>query len=244
MSGKGDLQSLLQSLFRSSEFASKQREFLQHYIKPELRNLFFDHSQNGEFGYIARFLMERAQTNKIIVDVGARGRERSNSFDLLRHLGWRGLLIEANPSLLESIRADFAGTDFFLEFCAVSDYEGRAEFYFGVNDDVSSLSQHAAEGWGDIRGKTAVEVHKLATLLSKHSIPSDFDILSLDIEGEDIRALNALIAESSFRPRLVVIEVGAMPDPRDFRSSGLSVAVRRHYEYFAHCGPNLFLARI
>ena len=95
--------------------------------------------------------MERAQTNKIIVDVGARGRERSNSFDLLRHFGWRGLLIEANPSLLESIRADFAGTDFFLEFCAVSDYEGRAEFYFGVNDDVSSLSQHAAEGWGDIR---------------------------------------------------------------------------------------------
>jgi FkbM family methyltransferase len=242
-SGKSDIFALFQALLQSEEFAVHQTSFIHHYVKPEWRRLLLDHTQNGEFKFILEFLMSHGHTNKVIVDVGARGIDRSNSYDLMKHFGWRGLLIEANARLHPAIREAFAGTHFELENAAVSDYEGTAAFFFGVNDDVSSLSQIAAAGWGDIQGTTNVNVHRLATLLGKHDIPADFDILSLDIEGEDIRALNMLIDASAYRPRLIVIEIGGRPDIADPAALGFSSGVLHHYEYFAHCGPNLFLKR-
>jgi len=242
-SGKGDIRGLFETLLRSEEFAALQAAFLHHYVRPESRRLLLDHTQNGEFKFILEFLMAHGRTNQVIVDVGARGRERSNSYDLLKHFGWRGLLIEANPRLHPAIREAFAGTCFELEHAAVSDFEGTADFYFGVNDDVSSLNQLAAAGWGDIQGQTRVTVHRLDTLLDRHHIPVDLDILSLDIEGEDVRALNRLIDGSNYRPRLIVIEIGDRLDPSDLAAIGLSSGVLRHYDYFAHCGPNLFLKR-
>ena len=125
----------------------------------------------------------------------------------------------------------------------MSDYEGTAEFFFGVNDDVSSLNQGATAGWGEIQGKTQVTVHKLATLLERHAIPEDFDILSLDIEGEDVKAFNALIGGSKFRPRLALIEVGPARDPPDLPAFGFSAEVLNQYGFFTHCGPNLFLTK-
>src|ERR1039457_3792179 len=102
-SGRVDLRRYLESILRSDEFATKHSQFLAKYVKPEMRALFLDHSQNGEFKVILQFLIERGQLDRTIVDVGAHGRERSNSYDLMRHFGWRGLLIEANPRLVESI---------------------------------------------------------------------------------------------------------------------------------------------
>lgn len=243
LSGTADMKALLESLLQSEEFAQRQVQFLQNYIKPDRRRLLLDHTQNGEFHPILEFLMARGQVHKIIVDVGARGRERSNSYDLLKHFGWRGLLVEANPTLHAPIRDDFAGTLFDLEGCAVSDYEGTAEFYFGVNDDVSSLNHGAAAGWGAIQGKTTVTVHTLATVLDKHAIPEDFDILSLDIEGEDVKAFNALIGGSRYRPRLALIEVGPPRDPPDLAALGFSADVLRDYAFLGHYGPNVFLTR-
>jgi FkbM family methyltransferase len=241
VSGKSDIQALFRALLQSEEFAANQAPFVHRYVKPENRPLLLDHTQNGEFKFILEFLMAHGHTNKIIVDVGAHGIERSNSYDLMKHFDWRGLLIEANARLHSSIRDAFAGTRFELENAAVSDYEGSAEFFFGVNDDVSSLNQNAAAGWGDIQGKTIVNVLRLATLLDRHDIPAAFDILSLDIEGEDVRALNMLIEASAYRPRLVVIEIGDRPGMADLAALGFSSAVSQHYGYFAHCGPNLFL---
>ncbi len=243
-SGTADLRAFFQSLLYSEEFAIKQAQFLTHYVKPQLRQLFLDHSQNGEFKLILQFLIERGHHDQIIVDVGARGRDRSNSYDLLRHFGWRGLLIEANPRLVESIREEFAGTNFVVESAAVSNYEGRADLFFGVNDDISSLIEAATAGWGEVKGKTRVEVWRLSTILEKHEIPASFDILSLDIEGEDIRTFNELIGNSLFRPRLVIIEVGEAAEIRDLAARGFSAEVAHEYEIWDSCGPNLFLARI
>jgi hypothetical protein len=83
-----------------------------------------DHSQNGEFLELLKLIVARGAPGKNIVDVGANGRERSNSYDLMLLFGWRGLLIEANPSLADKIRAEFNGVNYTLVTCAVSDFEG------------------------------------------------------------------------------------------------------------------------
>ena len=62
-----------------------------------------DHSQNGEFLELLKLIVARGAPGKNIVDAGANGRERSNSYDLMLLFGWRGLLIEANPALADKI---------------------------------------------------------------------------------------------------------------------------------------------
>lgn len=67
------------------------------------------HSQFGEIPKLMEAWAEAAVSEKIVVDVGARGRDRSNSYDLMKHFGWRGVLIEANRKLIEQIRREFKG---------------------------------------------------------------------------------------------------------------------------------------
>lgn len=172
---------------------------------PPAPPLFSDQTQFGELEMLVGRWMSRAVPHRIVVDVGARGRARSNSYDLLRSFGWKGVLFEANPNLIDSIGTDFAGLDIDLVQCAISDYDGEATFYLGVNDDVSSLNEHASLGWGPVAGQVEVPVRRLGPQLEKRGVPLDFGLLSIDIEGEDIRVLNDVVA-SGYRPRWVIIE--------------------------------------
>src|SRR5258708_6711706 len=62
----------------------------------QLSHLSVDHSQFGEYTLLLSRFVARAAPTATVVDVGARGRTLSNSYDLLKNFGWRGLLIEAN----------------------------------------------------------------------------------------------------------------------------------------------------
>jgi FkbM family methyltransferase len=206
-------------------------------------NAIRDHSQFGEFRILLKMLLASAIGDGYIVDVGARGRDRSNSYDLLRLFGWRGLLIEANPNLWRSIEQEFSGLDFKLVKCAVSDTDGIAPFFIGTNDDVSSLLEGAASDWGEIRGQVDVDVRRLASILSQSDVPLNFNVLSLDIEGLDIRVFNDLIDNSGYRPAHVIIEASY-----DFATSSLndlpfSASVRTIYEIAEKTRANLILAR-
>lgn len=179
--------------------------------------LISDQTQYGEFERLLQRWTTLAVGTPLVVDVGARGKARSNSWDLLKFFEWRGILIEANPSLIEAISADFAELDFELIQCAVSDYEGEATFYLGVNDDVSSLNFEVSVGWGPTTGEVAVPVRRLGKILDERGVPDDFALLSIDIEGEDVRVLNDLIENTTYRPRWVIIEASY-----DFATKSLS----------------------
>lgn len=203
-----------------------------------------DHSQFGEFPRILRRLVRRGAKDCMIVDVGARGRDRSNSYDLLSIFGWRGVLVEANPSLYASITDDFAGTDFELVQCAVGVEEGTMPFYIGANDDVSSLLPEHAAGWGDLRGEVNVPVRRLAPLLTEIGVDEDFDILSLDIEGLDIAVFNDLIDNSRYRPRYVIIEASYNFATRTLQDVNCSSRVCLNYDIVDQTEANLILARV
>lgn len=202
-----------------------------------------DVSQYGETFDLLRLWVAEHQGPAWVVDVGARGVERSNSYDLMKHFGWRGLLIEANPALIPEIQRDFAGLDFELLNCAVSDYEGRATLSLGVNDDISSLNPAATEAWGALRGGVEVDVRKLDAILAERQMPHDFDLLSLDIEGEDIKVLNALLADSPYRPRWIIIEASYDYAVRSLDDLPLSDAVKAAYAIRAQTRANLILGR-
>ncbi len=198
-----------------------------------------DQTQFGEFTLLLQRML-KADAPRVVVDVGARGKERFNSFDLLQTFGWRGVLVEANPALAEQIRVDFAGLDIALEVCAASDYEGEATFHIGANDDVSSLNPEAALGWGATRGAITVPVCRLPTLLERHAVPRDFDLLSLDIEGEDIKVLNDTVA-AGWTPRWVIIEASNDFVVKTLDDAPFSDAVKAAYAIVGQTPANLIL---
>jgi len=204
------------------------------------REKIVDHSQFSEFPLFLKLARPRRQG--IIVDVGALGKDGSNSYDLLSQLEWRGVLVEANPNLWEEIKREFAGLNFHLVRCAVSDTEGMVELHLGVADGVSSLMRETAEAWGPSRGKVEVEARRLGAILVEQKVPLTFDLLSLDIEGMDMPVLNDLIANTNYRPRWIFLEASY-----DFRTKSLSElellpSVEEQYEIVGQTVPNLLLA--
>lgn len=174
----------------------------------------------------------------------ARGKERSNSYDLLSQFGWRGILIEANPALIPSIKVAFANLDAQVIQCAISDYSGMAILHLGVNDDVSSLQPDYAAGWGQIQGKQEVAVRRLGDLLLEQNIPLDFDLLSLDIEGEDIKVLNDTIGTFHYRPRWIIIEASFDFSTTSLSQQPFSPLVRGLYKIVEQTRANLVLGMI
>ena len=232
---------MIEGFLRSPEFADKASSFLRRFLPDH--KLIWDHSQAGEVAFIVRSIVNDNALERFVVDVGARGRERSNSYDLMRHFGWRGLLIEANPNLIAAIASEFKGLDMTLVHCAVSDFEGEASFYFGLNDDVSSLYKDGLEAWGPVHGHCVVPVRRLAGLLEEAGAPHRFDLLSLDIEGADVPTLNDLVANSPYRPVRIVIEIYNPEHSTDLSAFGFNEAVIEAYELIGEVGANLVLRR-
>ena len=202
-----------------------------------------DHSQNGEFRELLRLMVAESAPTKVIVDVGAHGRDGSNSYDLLKQFGWRGLLIEANPSLAQRIETAFKGLDYNLVACAVSDSEGVGNLSLGVNLGVSSLSSEKTRVWGPVSGSIEVPVRRLHNILDEHNIPKTFDILSLDIEGYEARVLNDLHKSSAYRPTWIVMEGSHDFTIADPVKIGVERAVTEDYEVVSRNPVNLFLRR-
>ncbi|MEY4247229.1 MAG: hypothetical protein RIS69_776, partial [Actinomycetota bacterium] len=165
-------------------------------------------SQYGEVELLLKLISKEVFASPTIVDVGAAGVDISNSIDLIATMGWRGLLIEANPHHAELLATEIAELNADVVCCAVAATEGEATFYLGRNHHLSSLNQEIAESWGDTQGEITVTKRRLHKILDEHNIPQNFAVLSLDIEGVDFEVLNDLINSSLYRPDWIIIEWG------------------------------------
>ena len=232
------LQVLLDGIMQSEEYA--RRHVATPRRPPE--NLVDDRSQFGEVRLLLRDMVNNAARHRLVVDVGANGITGSNSYDLLRHFGWKGLLLEANPQRGEAILRDFAGLDFELVNVAVSDYAGEATFFLGANDDVSSLVAETAQVWGPLRGELRVRVERLSELLATRGIPRDYDLLSVDAEGEDVRILNESTA-AGFLPQWVIMEGSQDYSVTSLEQLPLNDVVRSQYVITGRTSANLILKR-
>ena len=240
-SGEADLNNIVAELAGSQEYLDRLPELLHRRGLSGARPFTNDVSQHGEVWIVLQTWVRDTATPGFVVDIGARGRERSNSFDMLREFGWSGLLVEANTRLIPEIERDFSGLDVKIVNCAVSDYDGRASFTLGVNDDVSSLDASAATGWGPSQGEITVDVRRLPSLLVEHGVPERFDMLSIDIEGHDIRVLNDLVASSWHRPTWIIIEASDSFRVQSLDDAPFSAEVKAAYRLRAQTKANLIL---
>ena len=177
-----------------------------------------NYSQGEEETLVRAFFKDR--TGGFFLDVGASHFQKdSTTYYLEKHLGWRGIAIDA----LEEFRSDYErhrkSTQFFA-FFVTNRAETAKEFYVYTRDTrISSGSLEQLRGLPRVKDryikKTAVPTITLDRLLSAQAVQK-VDFLSMDIEGSEPEALEGFDIER-YRPELICIEVQTYTRERLFQ---------------------------
>ena len=193
----------------------------------EAKNIY---SQYGEDGILAAIFKKLGgELRGYCVDVGAAdGTLFSNVRNLIENYGWSALLIEADPTRFGSLQQTM--NHLLVSWSSVA----------GPEPDIKCCP-YKVEVSGD---------HSLDAILERAGVPTEFDLLSIDIDGQDYYVWNSLL---KFHPRVVVIEYDPNADPMFIPPLGGSgqagwnamtyVGAGRGYQCIAQTQTNLICVR-
>lgn len=132
----------------------------------------------------------------------------SATYLLQRDLGMTGVLVEANPALVDTLRRVRTQDDVVNAAIAVTD-DREIDFYCSNQSELSSLSRRFVEEWraGTVGLQRVVKVPamRINALLEQHFGARAPLYLSIDIEGLDLEILEDIDWER-WRPALIQAE--------------------------------------
>lgn len=137
------------------------------------------------------------------VEVGANDpRERSQTWHL-EQSGWTGVLVEPQPELAAKLRAQRKAKVFAVA-CSAPENAGR-ELPLHVAGPLSSLDRSLMAPGSTPETVIAVPIRTLDSILEEAGSPTEFDFLSIDVEGHEIEVLRGFDI-GHWRPRLILLE--------------------------------------
>ena len=175
------------------------------------------------------------------VEVGANDpRERSQTWHLEQQ-GWTGVLIEPQPDLAATLRAERKAKVFAVA-CSSPANAGR-ELPLHVAGPLSSLDRRSMAPGASPEKVIRVPVRTLDSILEEAGSPAAFDFLSIDVEGHEIEVLQGFDL-ARWRPRLVMIEdhVADLSKHRYLNAAGYRII--RRYENNGWYVPARFRGRL
>jgi len=191
------------------------------------------HSQNGEDGVIREILfrlgrLDSRESHGWCVEFGAwDGVHLSNTFNLIENHGFHAVYIEGDEERFQQLVATASTCTRILP----------------LNEFVDRLERNGCK--------------RLDDLLRSTPIPLDFDVLSIDIDSNDLDIWESV---ETYSPKVVVIEInssiwpgifwrhGYLPAANEFLngnsfSSTLHVGRAKGYELVCHTGNCIFVRR-
>lgn len=122
--------------------------------------------------------------------------------------GWQGIAIDANPQLIEKYKK-VRPRDVAINK-VISDKEETLHFYFSKTSHLISGIGSKLEGhWKrTVQNSDVVQLKsvRLCDVLRQHNVPRRFDLLTIDVEGNELNVLESLQFDI-FRPSLIVVEM-------------------------------------
>lgn len=171
------------------------------------------YAQNGEDVRIWHAFGPRAASGDRVpftyVDIGANEPWHYSVTAALYELGWRGLLVEADPTFARSLR-DARSEDSVVEAAAAAE-DGFVTFYQVPGTGLGTLDAHEADvarSRGFEVESISVPARPLDSLVSEFQIArhvSDIHVLTIDVEGAESQVLSGM-AFTSIRPWVLCIE--------------------------------------
>ena len=163
------------------------------------------HAQFEEDRILAKIFGER--TDGSCVEVGANDVRTGSASYLFEQRGWRCLLVEPIPELVEQIRKHRSCT---VINCAASSRAGEARFFVAENVEAISgldVTPERAQ-WIETAGGTVREITvRTATLdsLLEEAGFGQLDFVTIDVEGHELAVLEGFDLDRH-RPRIVILE--------------------------------------
>lgn len=119
----------------------------------------WEYSQNGEDGILEAIVAKIGTTNRFVVEFGVEDGMQCNARYLMKHKGWKGLLMDGqDPRPGSAVKKEF------------------------------------------------ITAENVEALFAKYGVPEHFDLLSIDVDGNDFWIWKAI---TRFRPRAVIMEYNA-----------------------------------
>ncbi|WP_413267761.1 FkbM family methyltransferase [Floridanema flaviceps] len=149
------------------------------------------------------------------VEVGANDGKTNSNTALLEEKGWKGLLIEANPDLIDSC-VESRPNSIVVNYAVVApDNVGNVDFYkvVGGPGSLDGLSTTVgSENFTEMINRYGGEVQKISVpattldeLLKRYNSPLEFELLSIDVEGAEMEVLRGF-SIAHFKPKIVIVE--------------------------------------
>jgi len=127
------------------------------------------------------------------LEIGANdGFTFSNTVYLEKKFGWKGILVEANPKYLESLKLRSGAI---VVNKAVAYHKGEADFidaglFGGLTSNLNDTHlQHTNNA-----SKITVECMELQEILDLASAPDNIDFVSIDVEGGELPIVEQMVA--------------------------------------------------
>lgn len=168
------------------------------------------YSQKGE-DFLAWTLLGDRSGPGYFVEIGALdGRRFSNTLSF-EERGWAGLCVEAHPDYYPMVRASRMGSTCIPAACC--DKDGQSiTFHANARGALSAIEpfdeEWLAEKFGDFMNgfeQVQVPARTLNSMLDECHAPIDIDLISIDVEGNEMMVLGGLDLER-YHPRLLIIE--------------------------------------
>ena len=172
------------------------------------------------------------------VDVGANEPRHLSITASLYDLGWRGLLIEADPALARDLRT-LRPSDTVVE-CAASDSDGTLTFNTVPGTGLGTLNTGEAQAAARRGFETVaitVQARPLDSILNEHLKAPEIHFMSIDVEGAEALVLNGLSLRA-YRPWIMCIEAVHAGTQEPSHQAWEPQLLRRGYVYAAFDGVN------
>jgi len=187
-----------------------------------------------------RIILPFAKNGGYVVDIGAAdGETYSNSRFLIRDHGWRGVLIEPEPTQYAKLAALYAGHRGVKTVrAAVGAVDKLVTLWPGelASTLLPEWVEHTRRVAPHVRYGSPIEIRQrpLADILAEVGAPPVVDFLSIDCEGMDLEAFES---RDTYQARLVCVE----SRPGDRAQSDLAKWMnRRGYRFCDRTHGNAF----
>jgi FkbM family methyltransferase len=140
--------------------------------------------QNKEDQAICEYFDGQKELN--LLDIGAfDGKTFSNSYNLLKHFNWYGVLIEAEPKTAHDCYENTKDTNA-LTLCAAvtTDWDGIIDFHTSNGQMVGSSDEKHVQKWQkDVKfDRINVAAVSIDTIYKTYG--TDFQFINIDVEGQ------------------------------------------------------------
>lgn len=164
-----------------------------------------EYSQNGEDGIIEAIFKKIGTTNRYCVEFGVEDGLQCNCRYLLKHRGWTGLLMDGGqwPTTIQKQKQNN------LQLTKTNNLQQTSPLPT-CPSVAPEERRRVGEGQGEGVYQEFITAENIEGLFQKYGVPTECDLLSIDIDGNDYWVWKAI---THFHPRVVIIEYNANKGP-------------------------------